>query len=79
MVVAFGLHAEICSVCGLQPVGSPIEGTNPEKEEKLNGWAGQKKAEERHVCRICLNRRDRRAQKWAQEIQKKYTICYIIM
>ena len=60
-------NAERCSVCGLRPVGYPATGDNPETEKNLQPWAREKKAKERHLCRICLNRRGRRAKKWAEE------------
>jgi hypothetical protein len=59
-------NAEICTVCGVRPVGYPREGTAPAVEPGLAGWVTQDKAKERNVCRICLNRRDRRAEEWAK-------------
>ena len=59
-------NAEICCVCGLRPVGSPIKGSNSEQEKLLESWATQDKAWERHICRLCLSRRGRRAKKWAE-------------
>lgn len=58
-------NAEICTVCGVRPVGYPCRGTTPEVERELARWATQEKAEQRNVCRICLDRRGRRAQAWA--------------
>lgn len=60
-------NAERCSVCGLRPVGYPVTGNNPETEQHLEQWAEEQKANERHLCRICLNRRGRRAKDWADE------------
>ena len=62
-------NAEICSVCGQRPVGFPAEKTNPKIESKLAPWAKQIKAEERHVCRICLDRRGRRAEQWKNSFE----------
>ncbi|NTW56548.1 MAG: hypothetical protein HGB20_05830 [Chlorobiaceae bacterium] len=59
-------NAEICSVCGLRPVGSPKIDSNHDKELKFPEWATEKKARERHVCRVCLSRRGRRAEFWAE-------------
>lgn len=54
---------EICTTCGLRPVGYPPQGDAEEK--RLEPWATIKKAKERNVCRICLDRRGRRAKAWA--------------
>lgn len=59
-------NAEICTVCGVRPVGYPRQGAAPAIEQNLEPWATQDKAEQRNVCRICLDRRGRRAQKWAE-------------
>lgn len=58
-------NAEACTVCGVRPVGYPRRHSEPEVEDRLEAWAKQDKSEERNICRICLNRRGRRAQKWA--------------
>lgn len=58
------LNAETCTVCGARPVGYPSEGSDPNIEANLATWATQVKATSRKVCRICLNRRGRRAQEW---------------
>lgn len=55
---------EACTACGLRPVGYPHEGSEAEKALRLSEWADQEKAERRHVCRICLDRRGRRSQDW---------------
>jgi len=60
-------NAERCSVCGLRPVGYPVTGDLPEVEKNLEPWALEKKAKERNLCRLCLNRRGRRAKKWAEQ------------
>jgi len=60
-------NAEVCTVCGVRPVGYPRQGTSPPLEHQLASWATQEKAERRHVCRVCLDRRGRRAQEWAQK------------
>ncbi len=59
-------NAEICAVCGVRPVGYPRQGSIPELEQTLAHWATQDKAEKRNVCRVCLDRRGRRAQVWAE-------------
>jgi len=59
-------NAEICTVCGVRPVGFPREGSLPEVEQGLAPWATQRKAEQRNICRICLERRGRRAQDWVR-------------
>jgi hypothetical protein len=60
-------NAETCMVCGVRPVGYPRQGSVPEEEHRLNDWATQEKAEARNVCRVCLDRRGRRAEKWATD------------
>ncbi len=60
-------NAEICTVCGMRPVGYPRKGTDPEVEKALAYWADQDKAEQRNICRVCLDRRGRRAEKWVKE------------
>ena len=57
-------NAEVCTVCGVRPVGYPCEGAAREGENLAN-WATQDKAQRRNVCRVCLDRRSRRAQEWA--------------
>lgn len=59
-------NAEICTVCGVRPVGYPRQGTAPNVERDLARWATQDKAEQRNICRVCLDRRGRRAQEWAE-------------
>lgn len=59
-------NAEICTVCGVRPVGYPRQGAAPAVEQELAPWATQDKAEQRNVCRVCLDRRGRRAQEWAE-------------
>jgi len=49
---------EICTVCGVRPVGYKPEGVRMPK------WVTSDKAEKRHVCCVCLHRRGRRAKKW---------------
>ena len=58
-------NAEVCTVCGLRPVGYPRQKSLLEVEQQLANWATQDKAEKRNVCRVCLDRRGRRAQEWA--------------
>lgn len=59
-------NAEICTVCGMRPVGYPVQGLFPQTERILAPWATQDKAQKRNVCRICLDRRGRRAQDWVE-------------
>ncbi|GAB4533711.1 MAG: hypothetical protein Kow0063_16000 [Anaerolineae bacterium] len=59
-------NAEICTVCGVRPVGYPCRGTDPNVEGNLAHWATRDKAEQRNICRVCLDRRGRRAQEWAE-------------
>lgn len=59
-------NAEICTVCGVRPVGYPRQGSVPAVEQDLAPWATQEKAEQRNICRVCLDRRGRRAQEWAK-------------
>src|SRR5690606_7058251 len=47
-------NAETCTVCGVRPVGFPREGFLPEVEQNLAPWATQRKAEQRNICRVCL-------------------------
>jgi len=62
-------NAEICTVCGQRPVGYPAKGSSHQKELGLQDGADQKKAKERNVCRVCLQRRGRRARDWAWNIK----------
>jgi hypothetical protein len=48
---------ERCTVCGLRPAGYV--------EPDLPGFVKEDKAKERHLCGVCLARRGRRAQNWA--------------
>ena len=61
-------NAEMCTVCGLRPVGYP-EGTDicPEPVVTLEEWITAEEATERNVCRVCLARRGHRSRKWLQE------------
>lgn len=59
--------AEVCSVCGLLPIGYPRTGSSPVGHVMIERWATEEKARERRVCRVCLGRRGRRAQDWATE------------
>jgi hypothetical protein len=65
---------EICTVCGLRPVGYPAAETQVEAEllrrygdGRSNRWASVDKAEARNVCRECLVRRSRRSERWLTE------------
>lgn len=59
-------NAAICTVCGVRPIGYPREGTDPNLEGQLARTATQETAEQRGVCRICLDRRGRRAAEWME-------------
>lgn len=59
-------NAEICTVCGVRPVGYPRQESAPEVERQLANWATEDKAKQRNVCRVCLDRRSRRAQEWVK-------------
>lgn len=60
-------NAEICTVCGVRPVGYPRQGSALKVERELADWATEDKAKQRNVCRVCLDRRVRRAQEWAEK------------
>jgi len=47
--------AEVCTVCSLRPMGY-----NPDNPTQID-----EKAKDRHVCKVCLERRGRRSQEWA--------------
>ncbi len=57
------VNSEVCTVCGLRPVGYPDGET---EGEELRRWAKSSKAIDRNVCRFCLERRGRRAYDWAR-------------
>ncbi len=61
-------NAEICPVCGLRPVGYPlaVSATAQNPAADLAPWATEEKAKERNICRLCLTRRGRRSQHWAE-------------
>ncbi|MBM4273110.1 MAG: hypothetical protein FJ134_01410 [Deltaproteobacteria bacterium] len=61
-------NAEICTVCGFRPVGYPPKNSEAEAtlEPELASWATFDKAKERNLCRVCLTRRGRRSQEWAE-------------
>lgn len=65
-------NAPICPVCGVRPVGYPSQASQAEKPLGLHSWATQKKAEQRNVCRVCLDRRGRRAEDWAHNEDKAF-------
>ncbi|MEA3349874.1 MAG: hypothetical protein U9Q82_04560, partial [Chloroflexota bacterium] len=54
-------NKEICTVCGVRPVGYKPKGA------QMPGWVKSIKAEDRHVCCVCLHRRGRRARDWLQK------------
>ncbi|NJO52973.1 MAG: hypothetical protein HC840_30295 [Leptolyngbyaceae cyanobacterium RM2_2_4] len=64
-------NAEICKVCGMRPVGYPRQDSQAETTENLASWAKQKKAEQRKICRVCLNRQGRRSQQWVENIKQQ--------
>ncbi|MBD2578557.1 hypothetical protein [Oscillatoria sp. FACHB-1406] len=64
-------NAEICKVCGMRPVGYPRQDSQTNTTEKLSPLAKQKKAEQRKICRVCLNRQGRRSQQWVKDINQK--------
>jgi hypothetical protein len=59
-------NAETCMACGTRPVGYPRHHSQAEVERELAPWATQEKAERRNICRVCLDRRGRRAAQWAK-------------
>lgn len=59
-------NAETCMACGVRPVGFPRQHSQAEVERELAAWATQEKAERRNICRVCLDRRGRRAEQWAK-------------
>ncbi|NJL55747.1 hypothetical protein HC928_11535 [bacterium] len=60
-------NAEICKACRVRPVGYPHRDLQLELKEHLSNWATQEKAEQRKICRICLNRQDRRSEQWIKD------------
>jgi hypothetical protein len=65
-------NAPICTVCGVRPIGYPTQASQAENPLGLHSWATQKKAEQRNVCRVCLDRRGRRAKDWAHNEDKAF-------
>ena len=61
------VNAETCMACGVRPVGYPRQHSQAEVERELAAWATQEKAERRNICRVCLDRRGRRAEQWATD------------
>jgi len=53
-----GQQAEICTVCGVRPMGYKPAGA------KMPPWGNPDKAKKRHICCVCLHRRGRRAEHW---------------
>ncbi|MEA3309793.1 MAG: hypothetical protein U9Q70_09825 [Chloroflexota bacterium] len=51
---------ELCTVCGVRPVGYRPKGMN------FPHWVKTEYARERHICCVCLHRRRRRVEKWLQ-------------
>ncbi|NJK53958.1 MAG: hypothetical protein HC936_16310 [Leptolyngbyaceae cyanobacterium SU_3_3] len=60
-------NAEICTVCGMRPVGYPRHGSQPEVEKTLSVWAKEEKGKQRQICRVCLDRRGRRSEQWIND------------
>jgi hypothetical protein len=60
-------NAETCMACGVRPVGYPRQHSQAEVKRELAAWATQEKAERRNICRVCLDRRGRRAEQWAKD------------
>ncbi|MEX0268236.1 hypothetical protein AB3R30_03760 [Leptolyngbyaceae cyanobacterium UHCC 1019] len=60
-------NGEICTVCGMRPVGYPRHGSQPEVEKTLSAWAKEGKGKQRQICRVCLDRRGRRSEQWINE------------
>lgn len=58
-------QAPICTVCGIRPVGYPGEDTN--NTQDFAAWATQEKAMNQNICRVCLQRRGRRAKRWSNQ------------
>lgn len=56
-------HDELCTVCRMRPVGYPRAGYEVEGVT-LGSWASTSKARERHICRVCLDRRGRQSDEW---------------
>jgi hypothetical protein len=65
-------NSETCTVCGVRPVGYPLQGSCPEVEITLSQWAKQKKAQDRKICRVCLDRRGRRSEQWLKNIGQEH-------
>lgn len=68
-------NARICTVCARRPVGYPEQGSPIGQDLELDPWADQQKAEQRHVCRVCLNRRGRRSRGWARNEKRPDEKC----
>ncbi|MBF2029755.1 MAG: hypothetical protein IGS48_23865 [Oscillatoriales cyanobacterium C42_A2020_001] len=60
-------NAEICTVCGMRPVGYPRHGSQPDVEKTLSAWAKEDKGKQRQICRVCLDRRGRRSEQWIND------------
>lgn len=57
-------NAEVCSACGVRPVGYPRQDRRSKIDELLEPWAKEQKARERKICRLCLSRRGRPSKDW---------------
>lgn len=53
------VQEELCPVCEVRPIGS-----DGQVSSKLDSWANYEKAKARKICRVCLDRRGRRAKTW---------------
>lgn len=63
-------RAELCTVCRMRPVGYP-RSDNQAEGITLDRWATTKIARERHICRVCLNRRVRQSEAWLESDRSK--------
>ena len=58
-------QSPICTVCGIRPVGYP--GEDADNTQDFAAWATQEKAMNQNICRVCLQRRGRRAKRWSNQ------------
>lgn len=58
-------EAEICIACGMRPQGY-------QDSRVTESWAkNSKKAKDRNLCCVCLQRRGRRSQKWTEQVTQQ--------
>ncbi|MCB0152543.1 MAG: hypothetical protein KIT77_25950 [Caldilinea sp.] len=60
-------NAERCAACGLRPVAYPDDDAALEAGVTLAGRADGDTARDRHLCRVCLDRRGRPARDWYRD------------